>query len=179
MSFEKIKKENLTDDLIKQDIICKFKNGNHIVPNIVLISTSVFFAFLFSFFSPFAWLVVLIPVSLMLIWYIRRRIKIKEIKKGEFTVVRDEFLYEKQGELRKEATFYKGKYISYIEFATNGRWELDGSYYTWSDKYKMSGAGICNTSTAKDTFYVVLYNSNHKIAIAYNTKFFDYQNIGA
>jgi hypothetical protein len=35
--------------------------------------------------------------------------KLKEIKNGEFVVVIDELLYEKQGELRTEASFYKGK----------------------------------------------------------------------
>lgn len=37
MSFEKIEKENLTNDLIQQDIINGFKNDSHITTNIILI----------------------------------------------------------------------------------------------------------------------------------------------
>ncbi len=170
-----MKKEILTNERIKEDLIYQFNNDNHIAVNIILLVVSVFFAFLFSLLTPFAWLLLLIPALLFLLWYIRRRKKVNEIKNGEFTVVLDEFLYEKRNDVRTEATFYKGKWISYLQFATNGRWELDGAYYTWSDTYKMSASGICNTSNAKDTFYVVLYNRTHKIAIAYNTKFFDYK----
>ncbi len=175
MSFEKPKKETLTDDLIKKDLAHQFKNDDHVATSIILLGVSIFFAFLFSFLTPFAWLIVLIPIILLVIWYIRRRKKLKAIENGEFIVVTDEFLYERQGELRTEPSFYKGKHISYLEFASNGRWELEGSYYTWSDTYKMSGTGICNTSNAKDTFYLVLYKSTYKIAVGYNTKYFDYQ----
>ena len=37
MSFEKIEKENLTNDLIQQDIINGFKNDSHITTNVILI----------------------------------------------------------------------------------------------------------------------------------------------
>lgn len=49
-------------------------------------------------------------------------------------------------------TFYKGRYVSYLEFGCNDRWELEGSYYTWSKLYKMSDSGICNTSLVGDDF---------------------------
>ena len=52
---------------------------------------------------------------------------------------------------------------------------MEGNYYSWSNKYKMSSTGICNTSNPKDVFYVVLYKDTNKIAIAYNTKFFEYR----
>ncbi len=174
MAWEKIEKEYLTNDLIKQDILNQFKNDSHITINIILIIVSIFFAFCFSFLSLYAWFLLLIPGGFFLLWYIRRRKKIAEIKKGEFTVVLDEFLYEKQGELRTEATFYKGRWLSYLQFSNNGRWEVEGIYYSWSDKYKMSSTGICNTSSSKDIFYIVL-SRNKTILIGYNTKFFDYR----
>lgn len=175
MSFEKIEKENLTNDLIQQDIINGFRNDSHITINIILIIVSIFFAFCFSFLIPYAWFGLLIPALFLMLWYIKRIKKIKKIKKCEFIVVLDELLYEKQGELRTEATFYKGRWISYMQFLNNGRWEMEGNYYSWSDKYKMSSTGICNSSSSKDMFYVVLYKDTKKIAIAYNTKFFDYK----
>ncbi len=46
MPFEKLEKENLTNDLIQQDIISVFKNDSHITINIILIIVSVFFCFL-------------------------------------------------------------------------------------------------------------------------------------
>ncbi len=110
-----------------------------------------------------------------MIWYIKRTKKIRKIKEHEFIVVLDELLYEKQGELRTEATFYKGRWISYMQFLNYGRWEMEGNYYSWSDKYKMSSTGICNTSNSKDMFYVVLYKDTKKIVMAYNTKFFEYR----
>lgn len=175
MAFKKLEKENLTNDLIQQDIINSFRNDSHITANIILIIVSAFFAFCFSFLTLYAWFALLIPALLLTIWYIKRTNKIKKIKKHEFIVVLDELLYEKQGELRTEATFYKGRWTSYLQFLNNGRWEVDGNYYSWSDKYKMSSTGICNTSNSKDMFYVVLYKDNKKIAIAYNTKFFEYR----
>lgn len=175
MTLDKIEKENLTNDLIQQDIINKFKNDLHITVNIILMVFSIFFAFCFSSFTPYAWFILLIPALFFLFCYIKRIKMIKKIKQCEFIVVLDELLYEKQSELRTEATFYKGRWISYLQFSNNGRWELEGNYYSWSDKYKMSSTGICNTSSSKDTFYVVLYKDTTKIAIAYNTKFFDYK----
>ena len=49
MSFEKIEKENLTNDLIQQDIINGFKNDSHITTNVILIIVGIFFAFCFSY----------------------------------------------------------------------------------------------------------------------------------
>ena len=175
MSNNRIEKEILTNDLIQQDIINCLKNDNHLAVNIILIAVSIFFAFCFSRLTMYAWFFLLIPTSFLIIWYIKRINKIKKIKKYEFIVVLDEFLYEKQGELRTEATFYKGRLISYLQFLNNGKWEVEGNYYSWSDKYKMSGTGICNTSISKDVFYVVLYEDSKKIAIAYNTRFFEYK----
>lgn len=175
MSLKKIEKENLTNELIQQDLINVLKNDSHTATNIILMIVSIFFAFCFSFFTPYVWFGLLIPALFLMLWYVKRMKKIKSIKKGEFSVVLDELLYEKQGELRTEATFYKGRWISYLQFLNNGRWEMEGNYYSWSEKYKMSGTGICNTSNSKDMFYVVLFNDTKKIAIAYNTKFFEYR----
>lgn len=175
MSFDKLEKEILTNDLIKQDIIHRFRSDSHISTNIILIVVSTFLAFCFGFITPYAWFLLLIPAFFLLFWHIKRIKKEKEIKKGEFIVVLDELLYEKQGELRTEATLYKGRWISYLQFLNNGRWEVEGNYYFWSDKYKMSSTGICNTSSSKDIFYVVLTKSTRKVVIGYNTKFFDYK----
>ena len=175
MSFEKTEKEILTNGLIQQDIINGFRNDSHITINIILIIVSVFFAFCGSFLTLYAWFVILFPALFLMIWYIKRTKKIRKIKEHEFIVALDELLYEKQGELRTEATFYKGRWISYLQFLNNGRWEMEGNYYSWSNKYKMSSTGICNTSNSKDVFYVVLYKDTNKIATAYNTKFFEYR----
>ena len=49
--IEKIEKENLTNDLIQQDIINGFKNDSHITTNIILIIVGIFFAFCFAFLT--------------------------------------------------------------------------------------------------------------------------------
>ena len=49
MSFEKIEKENLTNDLIQQDIINGFKNDSHITINIILIIVGIFLFFVLLF----------------------------------------------------------------------------------------------------------------------------------
>ena len=49
MPFEKLEKENLTNDLIQQDIISVFKNDSHITINIILIIVSVFLLFALGF----------------------------------------------------------------------------------------------------------------------------------
>ncbi|MGM9681211.1 MAG: hypothetical protein ACI3XR_06870 [Eubacteriales bacterium] len=175
MSLEKIEKEHLNNDLIQQDIMNGFRNDSHMAINIILIIVSVLVVFCFSFLTPYAWFALLIPALILILWYIKRMKRMKKINNIEFTVVLDELLYEKQGELRTVPTFYKGKWISYLQFLHNGRWEMEGNYYSWSDQYKMSSTGICNTSSPKDMFYVVLYKDTKEIAIAYNTKFFEYK----
>ena len=125
MSFEKLEKEYLTNDLIKQDILNGVKNDSHITINIILTAVSMFFAFSFSFLTPFSWFIILLPALALSFWYVKRKKKLKEIENGEFIVVLDEMLYEKQGELRTEATFYKGRWISYLQFLNNGRWEVE------------------------------------------------------
>ena len=78
--LKKIEKENLTNDLIQQDIINGFKNDSHITTNVILIIVGIFFAFCFAFLTPYAWLFLLIPAWLFMIWYIKRTHKIKKIK---------------------------------------------------------------------------------------------------
>lgn len=176
MSFEKIEKEILTDALIKQDVIYQFKTDGHAAINIILGGISVFFIFLFSLFSPYVWIALAIPAALLAISYIRRAIKLSEIKNGNFIVITDTLLYEKQGEVRMTPTFYKSRWVSYMQFESSGRWELSGRYYTWSTNYKMSESGICNTSLSGDTFYLVMQEKDRKIVMGYNTRFFDYKN---
>lgn len=48
--LKKIEKENLTNDLIQQDIINGFKNDSQITTNIILIIVGIFFAFCFAFY---------------------------------------------------------------------------------------------------------------------------------
>ena len=49
MSFEKIEEENLTNDLLQQDIINGFKNDSHITTNVILIIVGIFIAFCWFF----------------------------------------------------------------------------------------------------------------------------------
>lgn len=49
MSFKKIEKENLTNDLIQQDIINGFKNDSHITTNVILIIVGIFLLFVLLF----------------------------------------------------------------------------------------------------------------------------------
>ena len=49
MSFEKVEKENLTNDLIQQDIINGFKNDSHITTNVILIIVGIFLLFVLLF----------------------------------------------------------------------------------------------------------------------------------
>jgi len=46
--------------------------------------------------------------------------------------------------------------------------------YRWSKTYRMSRKGINYTSLQGDTFYIVRLKRTGNIAVAYNTKFFEY-----
>lgn len=50
---------------------------------------------------------------------------------------------------------------------------LDGQYYTYSDIYEMNDYGVFNRAAVGDTHYLVVCGKN--IALAYNTKMFDYK----
>ena len=132
--------------------------------------------FLFSLLSPYAWAALVIPVLFFVFSYVVRCSKLRDVKNGQFSVITDKLLYEKQGELRTEPTFYKGKWISYLQFENSGRWELEGTYYTWSNIYKMSDTGVCNTSFQGDVFYLVITKQNNRVVMGYNMRFFYYQN---
>ena len=80
MLLEKTEKENLTDDLIKQDIINEMKKNSSITIDIILMIVSVFFALCLSFFTVFAWLIVLIPVVAFFIRYGMRKKKLRKLK---------------------------------------------------------------------------------------------------
>lgn len=175
MFSEKVQKETVTDDLIKKDILHLLRSDGHEVVNVILSVVCIAVAAFFTIFTPYAWFLLLIPASVFAIIYINRYRLKRDIKNGNFTVITDKLVDEKQNEPRTEMTFYKGRYVSYLEFGCNDRWELEGSYYTWSKLYRMSDSGICNTSLVGDEFYLVLYNKNNKILMAYNSRFFDYQ----
>lgn len=50
---------------------------------------------------------------------------------------------------------------------------LDGQYYTFSDVYEMNDYGVFNRAATGDSHYLVVCGKN--IALAYNTKMFDYK----
>lgn len=175
MSLKQEKREILTNDLIKQDILYQFKNHDHIIINTILCAIGMLFIFFFSFLSPYWGIALVIPFFFLIFFYINRHLKIAKIKNGEYSVITDKLLYEKQGELRTGPTFYRGKWISYLQFEDLGRWELEGMYYTWSSTYKMSDSGICNTSLQGDMFYLAIDKKSNKIIMGYNTRFFDYK----
>ena len=174
MSLEN-KQEVLTDSFIKQDILYQLKSEGHIAIDVILCAICLLFIWLFSLLSPFAWTLLVIPISLLVYSCVIRNFKTKEYRKGEYLIVTDKLLFEKQGELRTKPSFYKSKWISYLQFENSGRWEMEGTYYIWSKTYRMSDAGICHTSIQGDIFYLVLDKKANNILMAYNTRFFDYR----
>jgi len=50
---------------------------------------------------------------------------------------------------------------------------LNGQYYTFSDVYEMNDYGVFNRAATGDSHYLVVCGKN--IALAYNTKMFDYK----
>ena len=169
-------KETLTDDLIRIDILNSQKTEGRMAINVILSVVCVFFIFLFSFFSPYVLLALLFPAAFLISSYIGEFTKSQKIQNMKFEVITDKFLYDKQGELRTDQSFYKGQYISYLQFENSGRWELEGRYYTWSEINEMSASGICHTSFPGDTFYLVIDKKNRTVLMGYNTNFFDYKN---
>lgn len=178
MSFNKTKKEILTDDLIKQDILNLTKNNDHVPIDIILTVISVMMILPLGLFSLYAWFAFLIPVFLFGLSHIVRRRKREAMKKTEFFVTADKLLCVKTDEFRTEPSLsvYKPMWNAYLQFENHGRWEPDGIYYTWSNLYKMSDDGIFYRSLVGDTFYLAIDKKNGKILVGYSTKFFDYQN---
>ena len=178
MFSEKVQKETVTDNLIKQDILYLMKADNYTIKfdafmcGVVLIPITA----VMSIITPYVWFLLLIPAAIFAIIFAVRYRWMRNIKSGEFTVITDKLVHEEWEASRRLSLKPAGTpTVTVMDFFNCGRWELDGDYYRWSKLYSMSGSGVFNRSHVGDEFILVLYNNNDKILIGYNTKFFDYQ----
>ncbi len=178
--MEKIKKEvltkeNLVADLLKAEKVRAFSKTSSSFAYLILIPLlsitvgiviNIYVGIIISLFAVF--------FLILLIRQIRiSKIRQQAIKNGEYTITTEKLVNIcEETALQLHRRYYAAKVSNYMYFS-NQKWKIPSNNYTWSELYKLSEAGIINTSLIGDEFYIVLVNDNHEISCVYNTKFFE------
>ena len=188
-----MKKETLTDDIIRQDILVhevkKAKtNDKKTLVWIGPISAAALVAgYLVSWaLGALIALLIIIPVVL----YFKQEKEDEEIVEsvtsgGEFTICTDvpshigqETVYEPHyhhNNIGRNKTHYTKAVTVY--FFDNAKWRVPETdkLYAWSKEMYISPQGLDNTSLRGDEFYLVTRLGESEVAYAYNRKFFEYK----
>ncbi|MBQ2827505.1 MAG: hypothetical protein IJF13_09785 [Clostridia bacterium] len=192
--MEKIKKDLLTEENIKSDLMVTSYAGvekKH-EPLYYLVYVLFGISFVLAYFLRSPWYLFIGPIAYLItpfIVLIKDTVKHKRRKQailGSGFTVREDTLSHVNLEsvpashsrrmLSKNTAFgIEEKYV----FHFNGcDWEAPkgvGNLYNWSENYYMSLEGIYNTSLMGDEFYIVERNLDGEIGCIYNKKFFEYK----
>ena len=184
---EVLTKENIVKDLLKaENEFGTYKIYNYfsymipiiLLSIIIVTSTNIYMGIVVFLFAVYPLIQLIREIYIL-------KMRKQAIRNGEFTIT-----MEKLSHIAKEA-IPKSQYgfslarlgsrwarmeVDFLYFSYQ-KWRIPIINYTWSNVYKMSKAGIKNTSLIGDEFYVVTNNDNHEIGCAYNTKFFEAKNL--
>ncbi|MCQ2426569.1 MAG: hypothetical protein MJ070_10565 [Lachnospiraceae bacterium] len=180
MAFEKVEKDRLTKELILKDILHAAKTytprRHYYSAGLCLAAGSILSLIAVALTRKPVWFLLLLPfVAAEIGIGVIRKKKAGRLTPGDLTVFTDTV-----NAVEEKVVEAGGKYGSYrtalvMYFEGSGEWEIPYDNYTWSKNWHMGRQGVENTSLHGDTFYIVRRNDTGEIAVAYNRKFFDYQ----
>ena len=190
--MEKIKKELLTEENIKKDLlVTSYDEVEKTSEPLYYLMYVLFGVGIILSFLLHPLYLIMIPAAYIIIppiVFIKDRIKYKarqkELIEGGFTVREDTLSHinvetvrlSHSGRMFSRKPF--GLSESYVFYFNSGEWiprECSGKFYKWSNNYYMSLGGIYNTSLEGDEFYIVERGLDGKIGCIYNKKFFEYK----
>ena len=180
MAFEKVEKDRLTKELILKDILHAAKTyterKNQYRDDIpLLVCMLVIGTVMILTGDPVWFLLILLPLGIKAGIVIVRKKNTSRLTVDDFTVFSDtaNAVEEKVVDTGGKYGHYRTILIMY--FDGSGEWEIPYDNYSWSKNWRMSREGVEHTTLQGDAFYIVSRNDTGEIAVAYNQKFFDYQ----
>ena len=63
-----------------------------------------------------------------------------------------------------------------VRFENGAEWRVPQEVYAWSERLRMSGRGVHESTHRGDTMLIVTDKRTDKIVMAYNTEIFEYKN---
>ncbi|MBR6558335.1 MAG: hypothetical protein IKT70_04925 [Clostridia bacterium] len=192
--MEKVKKEILTEENIKRDLIVTAYDGvekkvdplYYSVPVLLVIGVIMFFVTKIPWFLLIGVVTFFIIIPIVIIKDEIRHRRLKEAIVRDGFVIREDTLSHVQ--LETELADHTVRMLHgisanslkkcYVFHFSGCEWTVPkvfGSFYKWSDTYYMSAEGIYNTSIPGDEFYIVERKFDGKIGCIYNKKFFEYK----
>ena len=172
---EVLTKENIVKDLLKAENQYGFYKGYNYLAFMISI---ILFSFVIGIFNIYLGVVIFLFTVYPLIKFIQEtrlsKMRKQAIKNGDFTISTEKLINIGEESSLETNTLSQrsSRTVSFLYFSCQ-KWKIPTINYTWSDLYKMSEAGIKNTSLIGNEFYVVTDNSSHEIGCVYNTKFFE------
>jgi len=190
------KKELIKPDYIINDIVASIKSGHkmskkeHIIFSIVFLLFATILIFCFDFLA--------LPISLIILWAMGHflilpfivHIKTQSINLNNYeikTLVLSNKKTEEYNITHRRWRFFWtrvlfGRRLSYrtnvivrtMYFEKNLEWQIPDGLYQWCSNGAFSTATIFDNATVGDKFFAVIDKKTGKIAVAYDTKIFEY-----
>ena len=192
--MEKVKKELLTEENIKQDLLVTSHDGTEKQVEPLYFSIPILFVIgvILFFVTGVPWFLLIGAVSFFVIIpsvIIKESIRHRRFRES---IVRDGFIIREEtlshvqletvleGHTKRMLHGVSLRSIGecYVFYFSGCEWTVPkgcGDFYKWSDTYYMSLEGIYNTALEGDEFYVVERKLDGKVACIYNKKFFEYK----
>lgn len=178
-----MKKEKLTIDNIKKDLIvelkecCKELVGMAVAFIIVLLLVLICSNSLNTLKAIFLWLLCCCGEAALLVLIVKQikkaTVLYKNLKNNNAIVI-DKLIYS-ETKLKRHGRITVTYY--YLCFSQYGKFQMPDENYKWSSTFSMSAEGVYNYSNNGDEFYLVLSKPHTgKILFAYNTKMFELEN---
>ncbi len=185
-------KERLTAKAVKSDLLQIINDIDFttsewriafIIPTAIL---AIFFGFILQ--SVIVGLVIAIFPAYHTVRFIMEIVAVSKVRRGlmdgvergEISVCREtlshiaqELIYEPHSSGRHASV---SKEVKVFYFQGGSSWRLRPIfYYSWSETFRMSPTGLCNTSVQGDEFYVIRLQEQYEVACVYNTKMFEWE----
>lgn len=182
---QELKKEILTRDKFSRDFV-KIRAIGLIFENLFAFGLIWFGFWLISLMLKFPPLHIISGIALIVlyVWFLIDFIaKYIRLKKGNCFVLKDELIGTSHRSLLERLfdyymwgmlfLFFKASYN--LNFKCYGWYIIpNGENYSWSKMHNMMGKSVYNSSNVGDEFYIVSFDKK-KIALVYNTKFFEFK----
>lgn len=182
-----MKKETVTTEQIKQDILQNFKTpkemseSQHTKWTVIALIAGILL-FVTEYFYPsivIGFLVcVIVTVPLVLIasaigaWYRKKRFSM-----GDYEITTEKLAYKNEEHFHTRKTRHTTRAVdNYNLYFANGKdWRIPDKNYLWSADNQLSDRFIYDKAHRDDTFIVVTHKKTGKAVTAYPTKFFAYK----
>jgi len=184
-----MKKETITTEQIKQDILRGFKTpkemseSQHVKWTVIALITGILLLVI-EYFYPSVMIgflvcvIVMVPLvlagSAISAWCRKKRFSM-----NDYEITTEKLAYKNEEHFHARKTRRTMRVIDNynLYFACGKEWRIPDKNYLWSMDYQLSDRYIYDNAHRDDMFIVVANKKTGQIAVAYPTKFFVHRNI--